>query len=178
MTMAQRTALSSNPTVRAWVSEPPPLSTKNLIPSTTGLVRRQQSSTQQQLGQREPCWSPKPRQKDHKHTGPRQIQTQTHPIQTRFSACSRDKRREGVPEAQPLQFHISTAVPTSRQTRDLRLYKGANHLRQTGLHWWTLLPSPFEKTCMQHLPPGPLARLTQKCHRTHSICTLSAAPRE
>lgn len=123
--MAQRTALPSNPTVRAWASEPSPLSPKNLIPSTTGLIRRQDLLFSSSWDKGDHVGPPSldrkttntqdPDKHKHRHTQFRQD----------FLPASQDKRRESVPETQPLQAHISTVVPASHHTRDLRLHKGA-----------------------------------------------------
>lgn len=122
-------ALPSNPTVLSWASEPYPLSPENLIPSTTGLVRRQDRSLLSSGWDKGDHASP--RQKDHKYTGPRQTQTQTHPTQTRFSDCSQDKRRESVPEAQPSpvpRLYSGPRESTSYHTHDyLRSQKGATN---------------------------------------------------
>lgn len=95
---------------------------------------------------------------------------------------------KSVPEAGPLQSHVSTVVPASPPVT-IRVTTSGDYLRP---HSWvqppqadrqiatgrTLQPSRFEKTCLQHLPPGALPLLRQKCQRTHRTCTLSAGPRE
>lgn len=121
-------ALPSNPTVLSWASEPYPLSPENLIPSTTGLVRRQDRSLLSSGWDKGDHASPL--SLDRKTTNTQDPDKHKHRhTQLRQDSLPAPKRRESVPEAQPSpvpRLYSGPRESTSHHTHDyLRSQKGA-----------------------------------------------------
>lgn len=112
--MTMVSALPSNPTVLSWASEPYPLSPENLIPSTIGLVRRQDRSLLSSSWDKGDHASPL--SLDRKTTNTQDPDKHKHRhTQLRQDFLPAPKIR-GVKVSQrhsPLQSHVSTVVPGS-----------------------------------------------------------------
>lgn len=151
--MTMVSALPSNPTVLSWASEPYPLSPENLIPSTTGLVRRQDRSLLSSGWDKGDHASPL--SLDRKTTNTQDPDKHKHRhTQLRQDSLTAPKIR-GVKASRrhsPLQSHVSIVVPGSPPVIIHMTTSGLKRVQPTQTDRSPLKGTPQAKSIWKDLP--------------------------